>query len=176
MNDKTISGTERSFSDTQQLISSTDTDSIIRECNNNFVDISGFHRDELIGQPHNLVRHPDMPKEAFKTLWDFIRQGKPWMGIVKNRCKNGDYYWVDAYITPIFSNGKITGFESVRRKPNSDDVSRAKKLYARLKSGKGLPVTRKLRKREVSLLVFPWSQRLCPEQSCIWQACSSLVP
>ena len=126
MNDKkSANGEERSFSESEQLISSTDTDSVIRECNENFVNISGFTRDELIGQPHNIVRHPDMPAEAFKSLWDFIRQGKPWMGIVKNRCKNGDYYWVDAYITPIFSNGKITGYESVRRKPRKEDVQRA---------------------------------------------------
>lgn len=153
MNDKTASGSERTFSDTQQLISSTDIDSIIRECNDNFVNISGFNRNELIGQPHNLVRHSDMPAEAFKGLWDFIRKGKPWMGIVKNRCKNGDYYWVDAYITPIFSNGKITGYESVRRKPRAEDVERAKTLYARLKRGKGLPAFHKLRKREVILLI-----------------------
>lgn len=154
MNDKIASkGKERSFSDSEQLISSTDTDSVIRECNENFVNISGFTRNELIGKAHNLVRHPDMPAEAFKSLWGFIRQGKPWMGIVKNRCKNGDYYWVDAYITPIFSNGKITGFESVRRKPRTEDIQRAEKLYARLKSGKGLPLFSKVRKREVFLLL-----------------------
>lgn len=148
-----MSGKERSFPESQQLISSTDTDSRIRDCNDNFVEISGYTREELIGQPHNIVRHPDMPPEAFKGLWEYIGLGKPWMDIVKNRCKNGDYYWVDAYITPIFSNGKVTGFESVRRKPRRDDIARAEKLYARLKAGKGVPRYRKIRKREVSILL-----------------------
>ncbi len=154
MNDKIAShGAERTFSDSEQLISSTDVDSTIRDCNDHFVNISGFTRDELIGQKHNIVRHNDMPAKAFLGLWTYILEGKPWMGIVKNRCKNGDYYWVDAYITPIFSNGKITGFESVRRKPKKEDVARASKLYARLKAGKGIPKFSKVRKREVFLLL-----------------------
>ncbi|WP_417580041.1 PAS domain-containing methyl-accepting chemotaxis protein [Nitrincola sp.] len=152
-NDSVISGKERSFPEDQQLISSTNAESVIRDCNDNFVAISGYSREELIGKPHNIVRHPDMPAEAFKGLWSYIRRGKPWMGMVKNRCKNGDYYWVDAYITPIFNQGKITGFESVRRKPHRDDIARAEKLYARLRAGKGVPKYRYLRKREISILL-----------------------
>lgn len=70
-------------------------------CNDAFEQISGLSHDELIGQPHNLIRHPDMPPEAFQVMWDTLKSGSPWMGLVKNRCKNGDHYWVNAYVTPV---------------------------------------------------------------------------
>jgi aerotaxis receptor len=92
---------ERLFPADQRLISTTDLDSRITYCNDAFVDISGFTYDELVGQTHNLVRHPDMPPGVFVHMWHTIKQGKPWMGIVKNRAKNGDFYWVSAYVTPI---------------------------------------------------------------------------
>lgn len=87
-----VTSRERHVDERQKLISSTDLRGVIKHCNDAFVDISGFTREELIGQPHNLVRHPDMPAEVFATMWSYLKQGKPWMGIVKNRCKNGDFY------------------------------------------------------------------------------------
>ena len=84
---------ERTFSGDQRLISTTDLNSRITYCNDAFVAISGFTYDELVGQTHNLVRHPDMPPAVFGHMWDTIKQGKPWMGVVKNRAKNGDFYW-----------------------------------------------------------------------------------
>lgn len=130
-----VTDRERTFSPNQKLISSTDLKGKIRHCNQAFVDISGFTREELIGQPHNIVRHPDMPPEAYETMWSYLKAGKPWMGLVKNRCKNGDYYWVSAYVTPITDNGEVIGFESVRSCPDRNDIERAANLYRRLRAG-----------------------------------------
>ncbi|MDX3775689.1 PAS domain-containing methyl-accepting chemotaxis protein [Chromatiaceae bacterium AAb-1] len=129
-----VTANERFFPKEQKLISSTDLKGIIRHCNDSFVEISGFSRDELIGSPHNIVRHPDMPELAFHTMWSYLKAGKPWMGLVKNRCKNGDYYWVDAYVTPITENGQVIGYESVRTVPLRSDVARADKLYGSLRT------------------------------------------
>ncbi|MBO1270269.1 methyl-accepting chemotaxis protein [Shewanella sp. 4t3-1-2LB] len=133
-----VTDRERTFSENQKLISVTDLNGTITECNHAFVDISGYSKEELIGQPHNLVRHPDMPAEAFRNMWEYLKQGKPWMGIVKNRCKNGDFYWVNAYVTPMTENGKIVGFQSVRTKAKPQDIERCNALYRRLNAGKGL--------------------------------------
>jgi len=119
-----------------KLVSTTDLDGNITHCNDVFVKISGYSREELLGQPHNLVRHPDMPEAAFKILWDTIRTGKPWMGLVKNRCKNGDHYWVNAYVTPITEHGKVVGYESVRVCPSRADIARAEKVYGMINRGK----------------------------------------
>lgn len=127
---------ERTFSKDTKLISTTDLHGTILHCNDEFVAISGFSRDELIGQPHNIVRHPDMPPLAYKIMWEHLKAGKPWMGLVKNRCKNGDYYWVDAYVTPVTEKGKVVGFESVRSCPSRANVQRADKLYKDINAGK----------------------------------------
>lgn len=130
-----ITDRERTFSHSTKLISVTDTQGTILECNDAFVDVSGFEKSELIGQPHNLVRHPDMPSEAFSVMWEHLKAGRPWMGLVKNRCKNGDYYWVDAYVTPITKDGRVIGYESVRSCPARVDVARADKLYKNIVAG-----------------------------------------
>lgn len=133
-----VTNQEKTFSKDTKLISITNLDGTILECNDAFVEVSGFNKNELIGQPHNIVRHPDMPPEAFKVMWEHLRAGKPWMGLVKNRCKNGDYYWVDAYVTPVTQNGEVVGYESVRSCPQRADVARAEHLYQTLQpSNKG---------------------------------------
>lgn len=117
------------------IVSSTDNKGIIRSCNSDFIEISGFSEEELLGKNHNIVRHPDMPEAAFADLWDNLKQKRSWTGIVKNRSKNGDYYWVDAYITPIVEDGEVIGYQSVRVKPNRLFVERAEALYKQLNKG-----------------------------------------
>ena len=92
------------------LVSSTDTKGVITHCNTAFMDASGYAYDELIGQPHNLIRHPDMPPQAYKDMWATIGRGRSWTGFVKNRRKNGDFYWVQAHVTPIMREGKPVGY------------------------------------------------------------------
>lgn len=107
------------FDSSSAIVSTTDLKGALTYINQDFLDISGFTSDELIGKNHNIVRHPDMPAAAFEDLWATVKSGKPWMGLVKNRCKNGDYYWVDAFVTPLVKNGEITGYESTRVKSSS---------------------------------------------------------
>lgn len=126
------------FPQGQRLISATNAKGVITYANDAFVSISGFSREELIGQAHNIVRHPDMPSAVFKGMWDILQQGRAWMGIVKNRCKNGDHYWVSAYVTPILDQGKVVGFESVRVAATPEQIARAERVYARIAAGKAL--------------------------------------
>ena len=114
------------------LVSSTDTKGYITHCNRAFVEVSGYTHEELIGENHNLIRHPDMPPEAFKDLWQTVGRGRPWTGIVKNRRKNGDHYWVEANVTPIMDNGKPVGYLSVRKVPTREQVRAAEALYAQI--------------------------------------------
>lgn len=118
------------------IVSKTDLKGSITYANQNFVDISGYSRDELLGKNHNIVRHPDMPPEAFAWLWEVIKGDMPWRGIVKNRCKNGDFYWVEAYVSPIRENGHTVGYMSVRNIPKHEDVRAAEALYQAIRQGK----------------------------------------
>ncbi|MDO8925621.1 MAG: PAS domain-containing methyl-accepting chemotaxis protein [Sideroxyarcus sp.] len=114
------------------LVSKTDTKGIITYANDAFVAISGYSREELIGKSHNIVRHPDMPPQAFKWLWDTLKSERPWRGMVKNLCKNGDHYWVRATVAPIIESGSIIGYVSVRRPPTREQVAEAEALYREL--------------------------------------------
>ena len=99
-----MAGSERKYPAHVRLISTTDLKGNITYANQEFCDVAGYSQEELLGQPHNIVRHPDLPAAAFADLWQNLNQDKPWIGMVKNRCKNGDYYWVDAYATPILEH------------------------------------------------------------------------
>ena len=134
-NNGPVTARARDFPVSQRLITTTDTQGTITYCNDGFVNISGFERDQLLGAPHPIVRHPDMPEAVFEHLWSHLKAGKAWMGIVKNRCQNGDFYWVNAYVTPITENARVTGYESVRVKPDAEQVRRASALYAWMRSG-----------------------------------------
>lgn len=114
------------------IVSETNLKGEITYVNDAFVAISGFAREDLIGKNHNLVRHPDMPPEAFADLWQTVKAGRPWRGIVKNRCNNGDYYWVEAYVTPSYLNGELSGYKSVRSKPSQADIQSAEELYCQV--------------------------------------------
>ncbi|MBW8831677.1 MAG: PAS domain-containing protein [Burkholderiales bacterium] len=111
------------------LMSTTDTQSHINYANAAFVSVSGFERSEIMGQPHNMVRHPDMPTQAFGDMWSTLKAGKSWTALVKNRRKNGDHYWVRANATPIIRGGQVTGYMSVRTKPSRDEIAGAEALY-----------------------------------------------
>lgn len=127
-----VTNTEHKLTSAHRIVSTTDLKGAFTYANDDFIQISGFSKDEILGKNHNIVRHPDMPPDAFQNMWDNIKQGKPWMGIVKNRCKNGDYYWVDAFVTPIMDGNTVTGYQSVRLKPKAENVATAKRFYKRL--------------------------------------------
>ena len=131
-----ITGRSVDFAPDANILSTTDLDSTITYANPDFIEVSGYELSELLGTPHNLLRHPDMPPAAFSHMWQTLKAGRSWMGMVKNRCRNGDHYWVSAYVTPIQENGRVVGYESVRSKPNSEQVRRAEALYARLNQGR----------------------------------------
>ncbi len=120
----------------QCVISTTDKKGFIQHCNDYFVELSGHTKEHLIGAPHNIIRHPDMPKEAFNSLWQTITKGKPWIGVVKNQTSDGRFYWVDAYITPLYKGKDIVGYQSVRHAPNQEQIDRAEALYAKLQGRK----------------------------------------
>ncbi|MBK1642318.1 chemotaxis protein [Chromatium okenii] len=124
---------ENDYPASMVLVSTTDPKGIITYCNKPFIEISGFTEAELIGTSHNLVRHPDMPAAAFKDLWATLKQGRPWRKLVKNRCKNGDYYWVDAYVTPVYEGDTLIGYQSVRTKPTRAQTYKAERLYASIR-------------------------------------------
>lgn len=147
-----VTQVEVGLTENDQLVSATTPKGVITEANETFCRIAGFRRDELIGQAHNIVRHQDMPQAAFQLLWDTVEDGRPWRGIVKNRCKNGDHYWVDAYVTPCCENGKIVSYESVRQKPKKEWVERAETVYNNLNAGRN---------------PLPWFPRVI-EQNLIW--------
>ncbi|AFT71662.1 Methyl-accepting chemotaxis sensory transducer with Pas/Pac sensor [Alloalcanivorax dieselolei B5] len=119
------------------LISRTDLRGKITYANPAFIEVSGFSREELLGAPHNLIRHPDMPSLAFENLWHTLKQGGTWVGVIKNRRKNGDHYWVKAHVTPIMEDDEIKGYVSVRLKPDADSVARAEQEYAAIRQGNG---------------------------------------
>ncbi|WP_313210559.1 methyl-accepting chemotaxis protein [Stutzerimonas nitrititolerans] len=128
-----LSGREVSVGENANILSTTDPRGRITYVNPDFVDISGYSESELLGEQHNLLRHPDMPTDAFAHLWTCIGAGRSWLGMVKNRCRNGDHYWVSAFITPVSRDGKIVEYQSVRTKPQAEQIRAAEALYARLR-------------------------------------------
>lgn len=130
---------EYAFPQGETLVSTTDTKGRILYCNPVFIEVSGYSKEELLGQPHNLIRHPDMPEEAFRDMWDTIQKGLPWSAPVKNRRKNGDYYWVMANATPLLDErGVPMGYMSVRTEATREQIQAADQLYAQMRREKEL--------------------------------------
>ncbi|WP_223851571.1 PAS domain-containing methyl-accepting chemotaxis protein [Cupriavidus pauculus] len=134
-NNQPVTKREFELPDNATLMSTTDTRSHITYANSAFVEVSGFGADELQGKPHNIVRHPDMPEEAFADMWSTLKGGEPWTALVKNRRKNGDYYWVRANAVPVIRDGQPVGYMSVRTKATAAEIEHADTLYRRFREG-----------------------------------------
>ena len=133
-NNLPVTNVEYQLADDCLIVSKTDAKGRITYFNKAFLDASGFSAEELMGQPHNIVRHPDMPPEAFDNLWTTLKAGRPWYGAVKNRRKNGDYYWVLASASPIWENGAVTGYMSIRSKLAGRSAQEAEQVYAQIRA------------------------------------------
>jgi methyl-accepting chemotaxis protein len=131
-----VTNVEYSLKESDSLVTKTDLKGMITYVNDDFLRVSGFTKEELIGAPHNIVRHPDMPPEAFADLWKALQEGRPWTGLVKNRSKNGDFYWVLANVSPLYENGRPAGYLSVRSKPSQEQINAADTAYRLFKEGK----------------------------------------
>lgn len=147
---------EFELEDDIHLVSQTDIRGRITSFNDRFVEVSGFEPDELLGAPHNIVRHPDMPPAAFGDLWATLKAGRPWTGLVKNRRKNGDFYWVRASVSPTFGTDGIDGFVSIRTKPTAAEKAEAEAVYRRFREG----AARGLRLSEGRVRRAGWLSRL----------------
>lgn len=134
-NNQPVNNVEYPLQDGAFIVSRTDTRGIITGCNKDFIEASGYEENELIGQPHNMLRHPDMPVEAFADLWRTLKSGEPWHGMVKNRRKDGSYYWVLADVSPLMEGGQCVAYLSVRTKPSRADVGAADVLYRKFREG-----------------------------------------
>ena len=141
----------------QDLVTKTDLQGRITYVNQGFIDISGYSEQELIGENHNVVRHPDMPQAAFADLWATLKLGRPWVKLVKNRCKNGDYYWVKANVTPLTKDGRVTEYMSVRSEPTEQEVAEAEYLYAQLNRGEAsLPTPSAIKSMSLQAELTKW--------------------
>ncbi|GGY22624.1 methyl-accepting chemotaxis protein [Paludibacterium paludis] len=142
-NNQPVTAEEVFFDPDRPIVTCTDLKGRITYANPAFSEVSGYSNSELVGQPHNIVRHPDMPPAAFEDLWNTLKQGRPWRGLVKNRARSGAFYWVDAYVTPLTENGRITGYASIRTVPERAGVQVADALYRDIREGRA---------------AFPWTR------------------
>jgi len=129
-----VTDIEMPFPDGKLIVSRTDKEGIITDVNQSFIDMSGFEEHELIGQPHYILRHPDMPKLAYQDLWEVVNSGQKWFGYVKNLRKDGGFYWVYTTVIPNVRGGKVVGYTSVRRKPSRIKVEAALASYMEMKN------------------------------------------
>lgn len=159
----TINGDEITFSEDMFIVSKTDTKGKISYGNDAFIEISGYSEEELIGAPHNILRHPDMPRYVFKLMWDRIQNGDEIFAYVKNRSKCGKYYWVHAYVTPILNvhDDKIVGYHSVRRSPDAKGIEVIKPVYDKMLSAErsgGMEASKKILEETLESLKVSYDQ------------------
>jgi aerotaxis receptor len=154
-----VTNVERHLKEGEFIVSKTDLKGRISYVNRPFLEISGFTEEELLGKAHNIVRHPDMPPQAYEDLWKTLQAGKPWRGLVKNRCKNGDFYWVEANANPIWDGGQVVGYMSLRTKPARAQVEAAERIYRQFREGtaRGLTV---MEGRVARTGIFGWLDAL----------------
>ncbi len=166
----TVTDREVVLTDDQMIVTKTNIHGIINYANPAFIEVSGYSAEELIGAPHNIVRHPDMPPAVFTHLWQTLKAGRPWVGIVKNRCKNGDFYWVEANVSPIYQGEVLVGYLSVRYKPEPWQVTSALRYYRTLSQPATFPGT------FLSFLLLPTKTALRRSSRVLsWLALSSLL-
>jgi len=134
-NNQPVTAQETLIPENTFIYSRTDLQGNITEANSAFATISGYQQEEMVGQPHNMIRHPDMPEAAFADMWACLKAGMPWKGIVKNRRKDGGFYWVCANASPIREDGRIIGYQSVRTRPTTEQKESAAKAYQRIRQG-----------------------------------------
>ncbi len=159
---QTVKDVEVTYDKNEQLVSTTDLRGVITYANDIFCKVAGYELDELVGKNHNIVRHPDMPKAAFKDLWTKMEAGQSWRGMVKNRCKDGSYYWVDAYVTPLYEQGEHIGFQSVRIKPSEQLKAKATLTYQKINHG------RSLESKWADITIRRWASILTLVAMCTW--------
>lgn len=144
LNEGVTQKAQENWGENEFICSKTNANGIITYANEVFCKVAGYAKDELLGQSQNIVRHPDMPCVAFAWCWDTLQSGRDWRGLVKNRCKNGDHYWVDATISPqLNAQGHVIGYFAVRRKPSQSQIAAAEALYAELCRAEGTLQERK---------------------------------
>lgn len=131
-----VTNNEVTLHDNSYIVSKTDLKGVITYVNREFIEISGFSEKELLGAPQNVVRHPDMPAIVFEDMWNILKEDKNWSGVVKNRCKSGAYYWVDANVSPLFEQGRKVGYMSIRTKPTQEQIQKADLFYKKLRDTK----------------------------------------
>lgn len=134
-NNQPVTQRERTVPPGEILVSQTDLRGVTTYANSTFVEVSGYTADELVGSSHNLVRHPDVPPRVFEAMWDTLHRGQIWHGVLKNRSKDGDHYWVDSLVMPILKEGVVSGYMSVRRQAQRKDIAAAERQYERLAAG-----------------------------------------
>ncbi|WP_298232153.1 PAS domain-containing methyl-accepting chemotaxis protein, partial [uncultured Azohydromonas sp.] len=171
-----VTQAEFRFPSNATLMSTTDTRGVVTYANDAFVEVSGFAREEIVGKPHNIVRHPDMPREAFGDMWATLKGGEPWTAIVKNRRQNGDHYWVRANAVPVVRHGRTVGYMSVRTQPSREEIASAEGLYDGIRKGSARHRLHKGVLLRTGLLAWTSVFQLMPVRWRIRMAFMGLVP